>query len=99
VRTDATDNFIPLRSLDWQVHVYGHVRETLDSACRELGLTHHVFAWSDAAEKAGLERDALYLVRPDGHVAFASSEQNIMNLKAFIDRFGLRFNTQVSGNS
>jgi len=91
VRTDADDNFATLRSLDWQMHVYGEIEEALETACRELGLKVHTFAWSDAAKIAGLERAAAYLVRPDGHVALASSEQTVTKLKAFVDRLHLRF--------
>jgi 2-polyprenyl-6-methoxyphenol hydroxylase-like FAD-dependent oxidoreductase len=91
VRTGADDNFAPLRSLDWQVHVYGEIKQSLEAACRELGLPAYVFAWSDGADSAGLARDAAYLVRPDGHVALASSEQSVTKLKAFVDRFRLRF--------
>ena len=32
----ARDNFEPLRSLDWQAHVYGEVDKDLETACREL---------------------------------------------------------------
>src|SRR5215469_3467064 len=91
VRMGADDNFAPLRSLEWQVHVYGEIKEDLETASRELGLATHVFAWSDTAADAGIKRDAAYLVRPDGHVALASSEQSVMSLKAFIDRLHLRF--------
>jgi hypothetical protein len=91
VRTGAEDNFAPLRSLDWQVHVYGEIEEALKTACRELGLAVHVFEWSSAADNAGLKRGAAYLVRPDGHVALASPEQSVTKLEAFVDRFHLRF--------
>ena len=84
-------NFSPLRSLDWQVHVYGGLEEGLASACRQLGLAAHVFAWSDAANHAGFKQDAMYLIRPDGHVALASPEQSISKLTTFMERFGLRF--------
>jgi len=33
----------------------------------------HVFPWTAEAERAGLERDAAYLVRPDGYVAVAGA--------------------------
>jgi 2-polyprenyl-6-methoxyphenol hydroxylase-like FAD-dependent oxidoreductase len=91
VRRDAIDNFALLRSLDWQVHVYGDLEEAFANACREFGLPVHTFAWSEVAENAGLQRDAAYLIRPDGHVALASSEQSVAKLKAFIDRLRLRF--------
>ena len=68
VSRGGEDNFAPLRSLDWQVHVYGRADRDLERACRGLGLPLHIFAWRDEAHEAGLERDAVYLVRPDDYV-------------------------------
>ncbi len=85
------DNFAPLRSLDWQVHIYGKIEEGFASFCKQLGLATHVFAWSEAADHAGMKQDAMYLIRPDGHVALASPEQSVTELDAFIERRGLRF--------
>ncbi|MFL5614017.1 MAG: FAD-dependent monooxygenase [Gemmatimonadaceae bacterium] len=65
------DNFRPLTSLRWQVHVYGDASDALRERCRELGLALSVFAWQPAMQRAGFHRDALYLLRPDGYVAFA----------------------------
>ena len=87
----AKDNFEPLRSLDWQAHVYGEVDKDLETACRELHLPLHVFAFSDGTKDAGLKRGALYLVRPDGYVALASFEQSASNLRTFVEQFHLRF--------
>jgi hypothetical protein len=87
----AQDNFELLRSLDWQAHVYGEVNEDLETACRELHLPLHVFSSSDGAKNAGLKRDALYLVRPDGYIALASSEQSVSKLRTFVEQFHLRF--------
>jgi hypothetical protein len=98
VRTAAIDNFAPLRSLDWQVQVYGETEETCATACRELSLPVHAFAWSEAAENAGLKRSAAYLIRPDGHVALACSEQSVAKLKAFVDRLGLRLPARTPAN-
>ncbi len=39
------DNFVPLESLTWQVHVYGESRRDMAAACAELRLPLHVFAW------------------------------------------------------
>ena len=67
-------NFAPLRSLDWQIHVYGEPKEIAETA-HHRHLPLHAFPWSDVAERAGLLRDAAYLVRPDGHVASAFPSQ------------------------
>jgi 2-polyprenyl-6-methoxyphenol hydroxylase-like FAD-dependent oxidoreductase len=83
----GSDNFAPLRSLDWQLHVYGAATEPLRTVARELGLPMHELPWSEAAAEAGLRRDALYLVRPDGYVALAEPEQDIAALRSFVARF------------
>ena len=97
VRMGTGDNFASLRSLDWQVHVYGEIKNTLASACSELGLAAHAFAWSDGARHAGMEHHAMYLIRPDAHVALASSEQDVTKLRAFLERFGLLFDRARPG--
>lgn len=85
------DNFIPLRSLDWQLHVYGNIGPGLASIAREAGLATHVFPWSQQVHEAGFQQDAAYLVRPDGYVAAAVADQTEPCLKGLIDRFKLRF--------
>jgi 2-polyprenyl-6-methoxyphenol hydroxylase-like FAD-dependent oxidoreductase len=67
------DNFAALRSMRWQVHVYGDAPAGLAEACAERGHEMHVFAWNEAARRAGLAAGAVYLVRPDGYVAWAGA--------------------------
>ena len=69
VKLEDSDNFAPLTSLDWQVHVYGEATAELRTACQNRQLPLHVFPWSVAARRTGLRRNAVYLVRPDGYVA------------------------------
>lgn len=68
---DGSDNFATLASMDWQVHVYGSVSTELSAWCAARNLPLHTFSWRPAHEKAGLARDALYLLRPDTYVALA----------------------------
>ncbi len=79
----AGANFRALASLDWQAHVYGHAADALVQRCRDLGLALHVFPWDDAARSAGLARDALYAVRPDGYVAFADAAADAARIEAY----------------
>ncbi|MEP6592030.1 MAG: FAD-dependent monooxygenase [Gemmatimonadota bacterium] len=65
------DNFVPLASLDWQVHLHGEADAAISAACERAGLPLHRFAWSSAADHAGYQRGAAYLVRPDGYVGVA----------------------------
>ena len=61
---EGEDNFVPLRSLAWQVHVYGEAAPEIEAACRERKVALHVFAWRPEIRRTGLRRDAMYLVRP-----------------------------------
>lgn len=84
------DNFEPLQSLDWQVHVYGEVNAEFRSMHAPTGIPVHAFAWSDAAQKAGLQRNAAYLVRPDGHVALVSPVQEAAPFQRYLAGLAIR---------
>lgn len=72
VRLDSgRDNFEPLTRMEWQVHVYGEAQPALRDACAKLRIPLHVFSWTTEMQRAGLQKDALYLVRPDGYVGLA----------------------------
>ena len=86
---NGDDNFTPLASMHWQAHVYGEVRVSASAACGELQLPLHVFPWTSAATHAGLERSALYLVRPDGYVALADGSGGALGLRGYFRSRGL----------
>jgi hypothetical protein len=89
----AADNFTPLASMDWQVHVYGDVRPDLAQACTRRNLRLNVFSWNPRMRAAGLLRDAAYLLRPDGYVALADAGARATILEGYVDARGLRFTT------
>ncbi len=86
----AKDNFEPLASLRWQVHVYGAAAPELASACTARDLPLHVFSFGPAAARAGMVRDALYLVRPDGYVALADPSGDRARLERYLESRGVR---------
>ena len=83
----GVDTFASLTALDWQIHVYGTASSDLREAAGELRIPLHELPWSHAAEEAGLQKDALYLVRPDGYVALADSHQDVAALRAHVAKF------------
>jgi len=80
------DNFEPLKSLAWQVHVYGEPKAGIEETCATLQLPLHTFSWIPAMERAGFTRGAIYLIRPDGYVAMAAEGTNPQRLDAYFAR-------------
>jgi 2-polyprenyl-6-methoxyphenol hydroxylase-like FAD-dependent oxidoreductase len=85
----GADNFTPLASLDWQVHLHGEASSELFEACARRSLPLHVFPWRDIASEAGFARSAAYLVRPDGYVALADDAASPQTLEQYLDARGL----------
>jgi 2-polyprenyl-6-methoxyphenol hydroxylase-like FAD-dependent oxidoreductase len=82
---NGADNFTPLQTLDWQVHVYGEASPDLSEVCQARGLNLHRIPWAPHMRKAGVKRDALYLVRPDGYVALAEPRGDPERLLVWLD--------------
>jgi 2-polyprenyl-6-methoxyphenol hydroxylase-like FAD-dependent oxidoreductase len=93
-RGDA-DNFATLSSLEWQAHVYGEATPETRALCAERHLALHEFAWRSGMERAGVERDALYVVRPDGYVALAAAGQSAVRLGAYLNARGIRLRPRM----
>ena len=85
------DNFESLATLKWQAHVYGTISQRFADTAKELGLPVNQFPWSELTEQAGLAKDAVYLLRPDGHIAMISPLQNPQGLVDFVAKYKLRF--------
>jgi 2-polyprenyl-6-methoxyphenol hydroxylase-like FAD-dependent oxidoreductase len=89
VKTDLngvdTDNFAPLTSVDWQVHVYGDAAPDVQAVCDRRKLPLRVFPWRPEVSRTGLRRNAVYLVRPDGYVALADPAGRATAITSYLD--------------
>ena len=81
----AGNNFAPLTSLAWQVHVYGDSAPEMQALCDARKLPLHIFPWRPEMHRAGLRPNATYLVRPDGYVALADSEGGSTAIASYLD--------------
>ncbi|HLZ06939.1 MAG TPA: FAD-dependent monooxygenase [Bradyrhizobium sp.] len=90
VAVDGADNFKPLGSADWQVHVYGEAKSELAAWCAQQNLPLHVFAWQDAHAAKGLARNALYLLRPDTYLALAEGSASPAALDRYFREVGVK---------
>ncbi len=93
IETAAADNFAPLRSRGWQVHVYGTARDAVAALAASYGPPLHVFAWTPVMAAAGFSRNALYLVRPDGYIGLADPKASPAKLAAYLALHGIKMRT------
>lgn len=91
VTFERGDNYEPLATCAWQLHVYGRLSDELRACAKEHNLPAYQLEWNERASQAGLARDGMYLVRPDGYIGLADEKQNAAHLKGYINKWGLRF--------
>ncbi len=80
-------NFDALRTLGWQMHIYGEPPPEAADWCAARTLPLHVFPFTSTTRRAGFSRNALCLVRPDGHVGLAVTRFDRARLDAYADRW------------
>lgn len=85
-----TDNYAPFSSLNWQVHCYGGASAEVRVACASRGVALHTFEWRAEMTNAGLEQNAIYLVRPDIYVAFAGAPGDAGMLESYLELHRIR---------
>jgi 2-polyprenyl-6-methoxyphenol hydroxylase-like FAD-dependent oxidoreductase len=91
VSVDGVDNFVSLASPRWQAHVYGSAISELGAWCAARDLPLQIFDWRSEHERAGLSRDAVYLMRPDGYVGLADASGSPSGIERFAAERGLEF--------
>lgn len=87
IQTAHGDNFEPLQSVDWQLHVYGQASPGLRRLSETTGIPLHDMGWTPSMKAAGMHPDSAVLVRPDGYVALAEPHQDTGAIQAYLDRF------------
>jgi hypothetical protein len=80
-----SDNFASLKLLSWQVHVYGTAGPEIRAICEQRGLALQIFCWQRQMERCGLQRDTVYLVRPDGYLAVVAAPDRTEALTSYFD--------------
>ena len=81
----SADNYAPLTLRDWQVHIYGEASTEIKTFCAARKLPLHNFPWQPAMGRAGLRRDAVYLLRPDGYIALADLKGGAVAMAKYFD--------------
>jgi 2-polyprenyl-6-methoxyphenol hydroxylase-like FAD-dependent oxidoreductase len=83
------DNFAPLASMEWQIHVYGDPAPGLQALADGRKLPLHIFPWTPGIRGAGFKRNAAYLIRPDGYIGVADPDGNASTIDAYLNEKNL----------
>jgi 2-polyprenyl-6-methoxyphenol hydroxylase-like FAD-dependent oxidoreductase len=86
----AADNFATLESLRWQAHCYGEAPSSVRATCAANGLALHTFPWRSPMRRAGLRRNAVYLIRPDSHVGLADPAGDASAIEHYLEKHTIR---------
>jgi 2-polyprenyl-6-methoxyphenol hydroxylase-like FAD-dependent oxidoreductase len=84
------DNMQAFPAPGWHLQVHGHVHDVLRSAAQAEAIPVRLYPWTPAAAKAGLARDAAYLVRPDAYVGWCDPRPAAEGLTAYLRTHGLQ---------
>jgi 2-polyprenyl-6-methoxyphenol hydroxylase-like FAD-dependent oxidoreductase len=85
-----TFNFAALAAMNWQMHVYGAPAPELQALSETRRVPLHAFTWAAAMKHAGLQKNAVYLVRPDGYIGLADAQGRAAAISAYLDRHEIR---------
>jgi 2-polyprenyl-6-methoxyphenol hydroxylase-like FAD-dependent oxidoreductase len=83
------DNFAPLASMEWQIHVYGDPAPGLQALADARKLPMHIFPWTPRMRSSGLKHNAAYLIRPDGYIGVADPDGNASTIDAYLNENNL----------
>ena len=86
------NNFEPLTSRDWQLHVYGEPGPGVRRLAYNTGLPLHGYIHGEKAQAAGIPAGTVCLVRPDGYIAMVRGDQEesgLVEMANYIARFAI----------
>ncbi|KAL4930210.1 cytochrome c oxidase subunit VIa [Aspergillus undulatus] len=83
------DNFESLKSISWQVQVYGAASPVLKQWCQTRDVALHTYTWDEKYQEVGLQKDAAYLIRPDTYIAVAEPAGNPQRFDQYFETIGL----------
>lgn len=81
VINSQSNNFENLKSLDWQVHVYGNLDADFKNKLKVVPA--YEYEWNEMAAKRGIMQNAVYVIRPDGYIGLATKNQSVAEVETY----------------
>lgn len=89
----SEDNYKPLQSMKWQLHVYGQADPELVLSADDRSIPLYEFNDPSTFKKAGIPLGSLFLVRPDGYIGFAQAVQNVEQLVTYLNKIKINISS------
>ncbi len=86
---NGSDNYASLASMHWQVHCYGALSATCQDIFTKRKLPVHVFPWSDELKSTCLQRNKVYLIRPDGYIGLIAGQDEINPISTYLNHWNI----------
>lgn len=77
VKYGEGDNYEPLDRVAFQYHLYGQTSREMRRFIRNSNIDLYEFNWTAEAKKAGIKKNTVMLVRPDGYIAVIAEDNNV----------------------
>ncbi|BAC12594.1 pentachlorophenol-4-monooxygenase [Oceanobacillus iheyensis HTE831] len=90
IQKNNINNYDALKSVDWQIHVYGKNSKKLNRLSQSFSIPVHYYKWSKVAKRKKVEKNSIFLVRPDGYIAVVITKKEIDVLKNYLNKLGLK---------
>ncbi|HFG8913882.1 TPA: FAD-dependent monooxygenase [Staphylococcus argenteus] len=90
IYNENIDNFVPLKSYDWQIHLYGTMTQDVKQLAYETGVPMYNVPWNKSMYAKGIKENSVFLVRPDSYVSVATDAKNLEQIKNMIHKYSIR---------
>ena len=90
IHIDSIDNFEPLKSRTWQIHIYGKLTQELKQFAYDSQLPIYHIPWVTQMSQKDIQRDAVFLVRPDGYISVATNSYDVEPFKQMIEKYHIK---------
>jgi hypothetical protein len=89
VNTPSINNFEPLKSYDWQIHVYGTITQEVKRLAFETGIPMYNVSWNKSMNAQSIKENSVFLVRPDSYISVATDSKNLEPIKNMIHKYSI----------
>ncbi|MEJ7498473.1 monooxygenase, partial [Staphylococcus warneri] len=74
----------------WQIHIYGKLTQELKQFAYDSQLPIYHIPWVTQMSQKDIQRDAVFLVRPDGYISVATNSYDVEPLKQMIEKYHIK---------